>query len=476
MTAPDFFVDVQGGARVCLPPTLSNITTYVLLEQETWFEDELDFVRVCLGPGDCAVDVGANFGVFTTAMAAAVGGGGSVLAFEPAASTAAFLRETLSANGLTQVQAVQAALSDRPGSALLEIGDSPELNALAEAPQAGREAERVELLRLDDVMRRHGGMQLSLIKIDAEGHELQVSKGAQRTLLAHEPLVLFEIKHGPSVEYRLLDFLQTLGFEAYRLLPGPGVLVPHRRDMPLDDFQLNLFGCTPGRARALNAAGLLALPGAAPAAETADSREARDYLQTLPGPAPAAGSADAHAQALLHYALSQTPAATPEEKAAQLGQALRLARRACSEEASLARLLTLTALAAGAGERRAAVDTLATLKGMVDVGHAQLSEPCLPPHPRYAALPWRESPVEWVECAVVESFERLCAFSSVFQGPAALPSLEYLRSKRFYCAQMERRRQLLRMRSGRQPGPQPHPLLIDTAPDNLNPWFWSAGQ
>jgi FkbM family methyltransferase len=474
VTGRDFFVDVQGGARVCLPPTLSNITTYVLLEQETWFEDELGFVRTCLAPGDCAVDVGANFGVFTTAMAAAVGGRGSVLAFEPAASTAAFLRETLSANGLTQVQAVQAAVSDRAGTALLEIGDSPELNALTETPPPGRDAERVELLTLDDVMRTHGAAQLSLVKIDAEGHELQAGKGAQRTLLAHEPLVLFEIKHGASVEYRLLDFLQTLGFEAYRLLPGLGVLVPHRRDAPLDDYQLNLFACTPARARTLNAAGLLALPGAAPAAETADSREAHDYLQTLPGPAGDARRANAHAQALLHHALSQIPAATPEEKAAHLMQALRLARRACSEAASLARLSTLTALAAGAGERRVAVDTLATLKSMIDAGHVQLAEPCLPPHPRYAALPWREDPVEWVQCAVVESFERLCAFSSVFQGPAALPSLEYLWSKRFYCAQMERRRQLLRMRSGRQPGPQPHPLLVDAAPDNLNPWFWSG--
>ena len=474
MTARDFSIDVQGGARLCVPPMLSNITTYVLLEQETWFEDELDFVRACLAPGECAVDVGANFGVFTTALAAAVGLQGTVLAFEPTASTAAFLRETLSANGLTQVQPVQAALSDRPGSALLALGDSPELNALAETPQAGRDAERVELLRLDDVMPTHGAAQLSLIKIDAEGHELQVGKGAQRTLLTHEPLVLFEIKHGASVEYRLLDFLQTLGFEAYRLLPGPGVLVPHRREAPLDDYQLNLFGCTPGRARALHAAGLLVLSAAAPEVELVDSSQARDYLHGLPGPGFSARPTDAYTRALLHYALSQTRDLAPEQKAAHLAQALRVARAACSETASLARLLTLAALAAGAGERRAAVDTLATLKGMVDAGHTQLDEPCLPPHPRYAALPWRDHPVEWVQCAVVESFERLSAFSSVFQGPAALPSLEYLQSRSFYGAQMERRRQLLRMRSGRQPGPEPHPLLLDTAPDNLNPWFWSA--
>lgn len=472
----DFFVNVHGGARVCVPPMLSNLTTYVLLEQETWFEDELGFVRACLAPGECAVDVGANFGLFTAAMAAAVGARGSVLAFEPAAATASFLRETLAANGLTQVQPTQAALSDRPGHALLEIADSPELNALTETPAAGRETERVDLLTLDDVMRAHDAAQVSLVKIDAEGHELQVGKGARRTLLGHEPLVMFEIKHGTSVEYRLLDFLQTLGFEAYRLLPGPGVLVPYRRDAPLDDYQLNLFGCTPGRAQALHAAGLLVPPGGAPEAEPSDTAEARDYVQSLPGPGLAVRSPDALARALVHYALLQTADLDPEQEAAHLAQALGHARLACSEKPSLARLLTLARLAADAGERRIAVDSLATLKSMVGAGRVQLDEPCLPPHARYAGLEWRDDPTQWVQCAVVESFERLCAFSSAFQGPPALTPLEYLRARRFYCAQMERRRQLLLMRSGRQAGPEPHPLLVKTAGDNLNPWFWSTHQ
>ena len=206
----------------------------------------------------------------------------------------------------------------------------------------------------------------------------------------------------------------------------------------------------------------------------ADGGEVHDYLRALPGAGSGPRSADAYAQALRHTAQVQVLDLAPEEQVAHVAQALQLTRRACSETASLARLMTLARLAADAGERRCAVDTLATLKSMVEGGRVQLDEPCLPPHPRHAGLAWREHPAEWVQCAVVESFERLCAFSSVFQGPTALGALEYLRARPFYCAQMERRRQLLRMRSGRQPGPEPHPLLIEAAPDNLNPWFWSA--
>jgi hypothetical protein len=79
-----------------------------------------------------------------------------------------------------------------------------------------------------------------------------------------------------------------------------------------------------------------------------------------------------------------------------------------------------------------------------------------------------------VECAVIETFERRLAFSSIFRGPPALPAMEHLRTRRYYCAEMERRRQLLRMRGRLQAGPQPHPLLARRTPDNLNPGYWTA--
>ena len=55
-----------------MPPSLNIATTYILLEQETWFEDEVNFVRSYLRRGECAIDVGANFGVYTTVMAEAL--------------------------------------------------------------------------------------------------------------------------------------------------------------------------------------------------------------------------------------------------------------------------------------------------------------------------------------------------------------------------------------------------------------------
>ncbi len=45
MTGDVMVLNVRGGARICVPAVLNQITPYILLEQEDWFEDEIRFVR-----------------------------------------------------------------------------------------------------------------------------------------------------------------------------------------------------------------------------------------------------------------------------------------------------------------------------------------------------------------------------------------------------------------------------------------------
>src|SRR4029077_15112098 len=55
--------------KLAVPPSLSSMTTYVLLEQEAWFEKEPAFLRRWLKPGMTAIDIGANLGVYALPMA-----------------------------------------------------------------------------------------------------------------------------------------------------------------------------------------------------------------------------------------------------------------------------------------------------------------------------------------------------------------------------------------------------------------------
>lgn len=448
----ELFVRVRGGARICVPHDLANITTFVLLEQEAWFEPELEFAAGCLSPGQIAVDVGANLGVFTTALARRAGPSGRILAFEPTAATAARLRRTLEAGRLSGVDLFQAALSDRSGAGRLRIAGSPELNALTEEAAGDEDSEAVNLLTLDGVLKAHvPAGKLALVKIDAEGHELRVVRGAERTLERHEPLLLFEVRHGGGMDDSLLRHLRGRGYGIYRLVPGLGLLAPLAAGETPDDYELNLFACTPARAAALRAASLLI---------------------ERSGPFQAPHMPDDHQRALACHAAASGGQLPPEQAHAALALAHELAQRACAASRTVARLFTLARTALDLGRRTAAVAALAEAVNACQQPGARLEEPCLAPHLRYDTLPAADDPGEWMQCAALESYQRLATWSSLFQGPGALPLLDSLSRRPYHCAEMERRRQLLRMRSGAQDGPQPHPLLASAAPDNLNPDYW----
>src|SRR3989338_10151644 len=87
------------GVRVVVPDSLDKITTYVLLEQEDWFEDEIKFLRRLLQPGQKVIDIGANYGVYALSMAQTVGATGFVWAFEPASDTVKLLADGIAVNG-----------------------------------------------------------------------------------------------------------------------------------------------------------------------------------------------------------------------------------------------------------------------------------------------------------------------------------------------------------------------------------------
>ena len=118
------------GVRIVVPDSLDLITPYVLLEQQDWFEDEIRFLRGLLRPAQQAIDIGANYGVYTLSMAKAVGPEGKVWAFEPASATAELLAQGIAQNAFGQVVLERAAVSSTCGTAQLALNAHSELNTL----------------------------------------------------------------------------------------------------------------------------------------------------------------------------------------------------------------------------------------------------------------------------------------------------------------------------------------------------------
>ncbi len=252
-------IPLDAGGSIVTPKDTRLITPFVLLEQRDWFEDEIRLVRRLLRPGEAAVDVGANFGVYTLAMARAVGPSGRVVSYEPSSATFAFLSATVRRNRLDQVDAVRAALSAEPGEATFTNAELPELSGLGiETGDPRHWKETVRLETLDMATSRVGGRSVGLLKIDAEGEEERILASARSFLLAHDPLVMAELRHRSAVNTALLGVLKGDGRSLYRLLPGPLLLEPLREELYSEPFLLNVFACSAKRAAALAGLGFVA--------------------------------------------------------------------------------------------------------------------------------------------------------------------------------------------------------------------------
>lgn len=275
--APALHLKLRDDVTIAVPPSLSSITTYVLLEQEAWFEKEIDFLGAFLKPGMTAIDIGANLGVYSLPMARLVGPGGRIFAYEPGGEARALLERSRDVNGFDNLEVLGLALSDRAREGHLGFADSSELRALG---AGSGEPVRITSLDLENVA--HAWPAIDFIKIDAEGEEERIIAGGEAFFARQSPLVMFEIKAGNAVNERLRQIYPAMGYTLFRQLGGAPILVPADLTKPLDGYELNLFAAKPDRMQTLAERGLLveAVPDWRP--EPGDLERAVSFWQRQP--------------------------------------------------------------------------------------------------------------------------------------------------------------------------------------------------
>jgi FkbM family methyltransferase len=163
--------------------------------QLSWNPEEYGAFRTAVRPGSTVLDVGANVGAYTLLFAQWVGPAGRVTAFEPAPASIAGLRRQLELNGLTgRVEVVQAAVAGTVGMASFECDGASGANALATGVSHTRTIT-VSTTTIDEFCTARG-LHPDVIKIDVEGAELDVLRGARRTLQA--PSIEVFVEFHPS--------------------------------------------------------------------------------------------------------------------------------------------------------------------------------------------------------------------------------------------------------------------------------------
>ena len=173
-------------------------------------EGEVELFRQILRPGHVVLDVGANVGD-TLFFAQAVGGRGRVHALEPQRIVYQTLCANLALNSITNVFTHQAAAGSAVGTLLvppLNYTETNNFGGLSLGTYAAGEA--VAVVPLD----RLELPSCRFIKVDVEGMELEVLRGAAHTIGKHKPILYVESDRRDAAQ-ELMRFIEALGYVMY---------------------------------------------------------------------------------------------------------------------------------------------------------------------------------------------------------------------------------------------------------------------
>ena len=160
------------------------------------FEPEMvKLFKTLASDSEVVLDIGANIGCTAILFGELAK---SVYAFEPSPSTFRFLEKNIANSGLRNVFLQNIGLGAEPGEFTLTVAPSNRHGAYVSnqtQASAGHFVENIVIRRVDEVLKPLNLPKVDFIKIDVEGFEGQVLRGAVQTLSTHRPVVVLELNH-----------------------------------------------------------------------------------------------------------------------------------------------------------------------------------------------------------------------------------------------------------------------------------------
>ena len=173
-------------------------------------------------PGAVCYDIGGFRGFFSGVMACR--GASEVFVFEPFPSNCNQISRMTALNPDLRIELVRSAVADTNGNVAFEVMPEASMGKLSESrfDSGGADAAEtitVPQLCLDDFIFEQNKPAPDLLKIDVEGAEASVLRGAQRMLKEHNPVLLIEV-HSPSIGQECLPLLEDCGYDVTILQTG----------------------------------------------------------------------------------------------------------------------------------------------------------------------------------------------------------------------------------------------------------------
>lgn len=220
-----------------------------VLTRTPYLEKEMLAAGRFVPPGAVCLDVGAAGGTWTWWLSRLAGPRGRVFGFEPRPRSQRIVVRLLRLAGADNATMLPLAVGSEPGRLQVAVARLPTMSYVRRPrDRGGADGERgrrgiaggwrppdvrtrvrrtvdVEVTTVDAFVRRRAPGRLDFLKIDVEGHELAVLRGAVRTLAQHRPVVLCEIEARHLARYGhdpadVLAWLRDAGYGVWRLAAG----------------------------------------------------------------------------------------------------------------------------------------------------------------------------------------------------------------------------------------------------------------
>lgn len=224
---PGRMCDYRGGLGVPLPASrLLYVPSMIPGIPEL---PMINLLRVLAGSGRRFIDIGAHVGFYTIGLAPRFD---AVIAYEPSHAQHAWLAHNVRLNGFAHVEVNEVALGDEVGTATLHVlSYEGGLNSLA--PDVASRYQAIDQYEVPVVVLDDRELtDVDLLKVDVEGYELPVLRGAARTIAASRPLILLEVWQEPArrrdVRAQMDAFDYTLEF-LFPASPELAVCIPRER-------------------------------------------------------------------------------------------------------------------------------------------------------------------------------------------------------------------------------------------------------
>lgn len=205
--------------------------TIELMLLGVWEDHILDVILKHVKPNSIAIDAGANIGTITIPLAMAVGKDGIVYSFEMSKVAFDRLNQNIELNMLSNVKTFNSALSDSPNDEIYYDEIDFQINGnhgdirIKEAGKTKNLTSTIDNYSLNNV---------SFIKVDCQGYDLKVLKGAKDTIIRNAPTVVFEwesdmaIKHGDTFD-DVLKFFEEINYSVVKIKKDDWLALPNVR-------------------------------------------------------------------------------------------------------------------------------------------------------------------------------------------------------------------------------------------------------